>query len=176
MSCENLSIILYLKSSMVISNNPSKNPSEGEFLRLTPTKELMKSPESLGPGRWTVGKNVVAPRYTTQIEHYDNMGAIFVPQKRSVDVGLMEMKCIQTNHLGHAPKPRKKTVRKYSINIFTKGPHISRLYYRDGHLLSSLVHIYLPKWQACRVIQTSPWQRRCREPTTKRKPPRKGCD
>ena len=84
MSCENLSIILYLKSSMVISNNPSKNPSEGEFLRLTPTNELMKSPESLGPGRWTVGKNVVAPRYTTQIEHYDNMEVPFLCLRKEV--------------------------------------------------------------------------------------------
>ena len=73
MSCENLSIMLYLKSRMVISNNP--------------TKELMKSPESLGPWEVDSRETVVALRYTTQIEHYDNMGAIFVPQKRRVDFG-----------------------------------------------------------------------------------------
>ena len=106
MSCENLSIILYLKSRMVISNNPSKNPSEGEFLRLTPTKELMKITRKLGT-REVDQEKKSKPRYTTQIEHYDNMGAIFVPQKRSVDVGVMEMKCILIP-FGACQNPRKK--------------------------------------------------------------------
>ena len=89
-------------------------------------------------------------------------GCHFCASEKKCGFWVMEMKCILIP-FGACPKtPGKKTVRKYPITgpitIFTKGPHISR-HNRDRHLLSSLVHTYLPNWQPCRVIQTSPWQR-----------------